>query len=1124
MKKTNKLRFAVKKTFTAFLVVLTVLVSSVVMKPISVSAETNGWERAFSEQVVEEGKKMVGKVRYQLGGKWYDNGKGYSASNLTTECNGYVRRILVNAVFAVEGKGVVLPDAYQGLKTVTTGGLDLQGRLRTINPNVLTVPSNLQNADSEPNMARVNAYLDQFGAGTVVYFEKANGDRHWAIYAGKENGVHMAIHASPKNRGKVTGWDQAFYEPFEELWLAKGSGYVFQTVYNPMPPLPVYGNAEIEKVSSNGNTIENAVFSLYHEDKTPIAKYQNVNTDRSGKYIFVDLPEDIYYAKEVSVPAPYIADTETWYRIDVKAGETAKVTNGTNGKIVNQTAQGRIQVVKVSNHNTPIAGVTFEVKNNGGTAVDTMTSNAQGIATSKSLPLGKYTYKEISVPDGIVLDPTVRTFDLNYKDQNTAIVEVKQNVTNKHQRGDLVVTKIENDWDTLQPEFNGQKLEGITFELKARTDIYEGSTRIYLAGELVGERVTDKAGQMKWQNLPIGLYDLQEVAVPDGFVLDGKIHPITIAYDKEKPTVEITLTEATIENQVKYGSVELIKTSCLNNCTTNELLPGATFELRRSIDDKVLGTHVTDANGKIVVQDLRYSTDNGYYFIETKAPEGYFTSDRKIYFDIKEHHTRVFQTASNKPVQAHVQFVKVDEDAKPLAGIEFKVRDTNNNEFVTVDVVKGNKVEKQSKWTTDADGAIFIEGLIDYGNYELVEVKAPGGFVPLEPKRFTIDENQDYIDLGTIIGKSLDLGTVVNEYIKSPILIKKVDATTAEAIPGTVFEVYKGTELVGTYTTGADGTVLTDIYRYGEYTVKEVSVPAPYVLNPDKQTQTVNIKEHDIVYEVIFENVIAKGQIVINKKDAKNLKPVAGATYAVLNAGALTLEDITANFKWIQDDLGNVVSIEDLGLINIEDIIYGEFTTNKDGKIILEGLNLGRYFVVEVETPYGYQLDPEVYEINIEYQDQITEVVKHDLIIQEQRAKGLIRIAKKDSVSKKLIDFAKNDLFKAELVNADGTRSLILPESVEGGIFTYVVDLLEIYEFKEENPPVGYNKSKEVIRLDTSKEVEDRIYYVEYFNKLTPVVILPPTGLYSFTALGFGLMVVGTIFVLIKKRRQHEEH
>ena len=1206
----NKLNAAVRKTFTAFLVVLTVLVSSVVMKPISVSAETKGWESAFSAQIVEEGKKMVGKVKYDLDGKWYDNGKGYSTSNLSTECNGYVRRILVNALYAVEGKGVELPSAYQGLKTVTTGGLDLIGRLNAINSTVTQAPSNLQNADSEPNMARVNAFLDNYAAGTVVYFEKPNGDRHWAIYAGKENGVHMAIHSSPKKRGADTGWNHAFYEPFEELWLAKGSGYAFKSVYNPIP-LPSLGNIELEKADSNGTAVQGAVFNFFMEDGTQI--YRNQTTNSAGKIIINDLEAGDYYALEQSVPAPLIVDKTTKWHFTVEPDKTAKVSNGTNGKIVNEIAQGHIQVVKVSNHNTPVAGVVFEIRNSGGSVVDTITTNAQGIATSKSLPLGNYTYKEIQVPSGIVLDSTVKNFTLSYKDQNTPVVEVKQNVINKHQRSDLLVTKTENDWDGLQAEFNGKAIEGVTFSLKARTDIYEGSTRVYFAGELIGERVTDKAGQVKFENLPIGLYDLQEVATADGYILNDAIIPVSIVYDADKPTVEITLTEKTVTNQIKYGSVELVKTSCENNCTTNELLPGATFELRRSSDDKVLGTYVTDANGRIIVQDLRYSTNKGYYFIETKAPEGFFTSDKKIYFDITEHHTRVYQTASNKPVKAHIQLVKIDEDGTKLEGVEFRVRSLETNDFITVDVVKGNKVEKQTKWTTDAKGEIFVEGLIDYGNYELVETKALEGYVPLNSIRFTIDAEQDYIDLGTIIGKSLDLGTIINEFIKSPILIKKIDKLTGEPIPGTVFGVYKDKELVGTYTTGADGTVLTDIYRYGVYTVEEQTVPFPYVINPDKKTQEVNITEHNIVYEVVFENVptkieifkvdkntgepiegvvfevynaanelvttlttdengyasvegenfgeytikevsikapyvinpdaqtqtvnlsednhtqsvtfendIARGQIIVEKKDAKNLKPVAGAKYAVINAGDLTLEDITANFKWIKDDLGNVIAIEDLGIINISDILYGEFTTDKNGLIDLGNLDLSRYFIVELESPYGYQLDPQVYEINIEYQDQNTPIVKHTLAIKEARAKGIIQVAKKDSVSKKLIDFAKKDLFKAEQVNADGTRSLILPESVEGGVFTYIVDLLEIYEFREANPPVGYNKSKEVIRLDTHKPVEDRIYYVEYFNDLTPVVYLPPTGLVSYTPLGFGLVGAGVLFLLAKKRK--EEH
>src|SRR5690554_6429156 len=119
------------KKILTFILSLTILLSTLTLSSTPVFAqEPTAFEKAFSEQVLVEAQKMMGRVRYGLGSKWYSSGTGYSLNYLTTECNGYVRRILVNTVYALESQGYNVPNEYKGLKNVVADGLEMRGHLQ----------------------------------------------------------------------------------------------------------------------------------------------------------------------------------------------------------------------------------------------------------------------------------------------------------------------------------------------------------------------------------------------------------------------------------------------------------------------------------------------------------------------------------------------------------------------------------------------------------------------------------------------------------------------------------------------------------------------------------------------------------------------------------------------------------------------------------------------------------------------------------------------------------------------------------------------------------------------------------------------------------------------------------
>lgn len=547
------------------------------------------------------------------------------------------------------------------------------------------------------------------------------------------------------------------------------------------------------------------------------------------------------YVQEIEAKDPYIRNTEI---------KTFVVTPGAETTISfkNEKAQGQFSINKYDNHGQR-AIAKFNILNASNTVVGSVVTSLTGEVKSNILPLGKYKLQEISVNGNLVLNPEIIDVELKYKDQVTPVVLLSKDFVNNYQRGDINLTKIEDASDKFNPEYHGTKLEGVEFGLVAKADTYEGSTLVYRAGEIIGIEVTNSVGQLKFHNVAIGEYALRELKTIEGYQLLDHDVDVSIAYDSTNNTVEITQHNQTVENSPILGSVELVKA----NGTGNQRLEGGVFDLYRG--DKKLGTYTSDKNGRIVVEGLRYSIGNTYKFIETKAPGGYWLNAEPIYFDVTEQGETVYLIAPNNLIEVHVEWNKTNEDGLHLEGVGFKIRNTDTNEFVTVSHADGKEVIDENTWFTGKDGSVFIKGKMTAGNYELVEVAPLEGYQPIAPVKFTIDDQQTYIDLGTLVGLSLDVGEIVNYWNRGNIKVGKIDEDTKEFLQGFGFNVYnaKG-EFIGYHETGADGTFTLEDVRYGLYTIEEVKVNGDYGIDSTKNKQEIFVEEHGKTYELTFEN------------------------------------------------------------------------------------------------------------------------------------------------------------------------------------------------------------------------------------------------------------------------------
>lgn len=250
--------------------------------------------------------------------------------------------------------------------------------------------------------------------------------------------------------------------------------------------------------------------------------------------------------------------------------------------------KGSLTINKVdTDTGAALSGVTYRLFDASGNKVADVTTGADGRAVFSDLPLGSYSYQEISAPEGYVVDSTRYTATIS-----TSALHITEQRTNALAKGSIEILKV--DAETRQP------LAGVVYRL------------FNANGSKIADGTTDGNGKVTFPDLKPGKYAYQEISTVSGYLLDNTRYEFSL-------TSENLHVKVTRENMPTKGSLTIRKIDA-----TGGPLAGAELLLEMSTDGQSwaeIGKSTTDSTGAAKWDNLKLGAK--CRVTEVKAPAGY---------------------------------------------------------------------------------------------------------------------------------------------------------------------------------------------------------------------------------------------------------------------------------------------------------------------------------------------------------------------------------------------------------------------------------------------------------------------------------------------------------------------
>lgn len=468
-----------------------------------------------------------------------------------------------------------------------------------------------------------------------------------------------------------------------------------------------------------------------------------------------------------------------------------------------------------------------------GEVVDTVTTGADGTATSKELYLGSYEVKEITAPYGMVLNEEIHSVELIYAGQEVAVTETSTSFYNERQKVEIDLTKsleVDEDYGVG----NNGEIFDVSFGLYAAEELTAADGTTIPADGLIEVITLDENGHGKAvSDLPMGSYYVQEINTNAAYLKNETKYPVVFEYaGQETAVVSITANEGeTIENDLIYGAVSGKKFDEDGNALGGALIGIFKTGTEEFTTETAIATTTSEDDGSFSFAKVPYGN---WIIREIESPTGYVLSDEEIPVTISKVDEVVEIELVNAFITGSIELTKVDEDYpdNKLTGAVFEVYADKNGDGKLDD---GDELLGEMGELSDG---VYQMSDLRYGKYLVREKTAPEGFL-LDENVYPVSIEED----GKVYTVENEAGVgFINAAQKGS--LKIVKTSSDKKVEGFSFRVTGTNGYDQTFKTDKNGEIFIEGLRIGEYTVSEVSdsVSSGYILPADKQV-TIKVDE-----------------------------------------------------------------------------------------------------------------------------------------------------------------------------------------------------------------------------------------------------------------------------------------
>lgn len=594
---------------------------------------------------------------------------------------------------------------------------------------------------------------------------------------------------------------------------------------------------------------------------------------------------------------------------------------------------------------------------------------------------GKFRVVETKTPDGYFgdwsnLEENQKvnndfTIDLNSNGKILVLQNNEKDYINERVKGTINLSKIDIETKKILSQGDAT-LDGAVYGLYAAEDIIHKDTvtgKIYDKDQIVQEQ-TVLNGKITFDNVEIGNYYIKEIVAPEGYIIDNKKYNVSIDYEGEQ--VKHIERNVIVQEKVKKQAFSIQKLSTNSGSQEGKPLANAGFKIylirdlievkngkitkdekgnynpadfigydfskeqtaldySNSSDGERICEIFTNQLGQVTSPELAYGQ---YVIIESTVPMDRYEVNPFI-IEIKEDSRTAqnFKYLLDREFESLIKVKKLDRSSRKEVlnkSASYRIWSITEQKYVEQTVTYPTPKTygtEENPYKTNEYGYFITPLLLQIGEYELREVKAPEGYIlqgnegvmkngnltqiPSKPVKFTIsssnmyyqdaETNQIIIDVNQYNDQMLGELKIVKkgEYLVGT--EKKEDGSIdfkyeLKAIEGAEFKVYaketiysqdnqgnviyNKNELVGTIGTNAQGIGYLDNLPIGKYYIKEIQAGKEFVLNKEVkefevkyQGEKIPVQEIEIDYKNERQKINLNGEdgLLVEKKANKKL-------------------------------------------------------------------------------------------------------------------------------------------------------------------------------------------------------------------------------------------------------------